>query len=407
MVVSEPALSAPGTRTFGAWMANQPRRHRRDPQSLSWSPWRGWATGWLVAVALGLAAGAGALPSCAATGDGSDSSGSGGSGGVDFDAGKNDSGGLDPDSACAVASNKAEEVPLNMYIMFDKSYSMLGTKWSQTTAALQSFFADHASAGLWVALSFFPHPACAESDCNIQSCAHPQVALGQLTDQYAPTDAQEDALINAFAGITPSGGTPLSAALEGGVLWAQVHLENHPWDKAVVILVTDGAPTDCNEDHNYITGKAHEANVNSGVLTFAIGLEGSSESLMNGIASAGGTGQAIFVGTENAQQELLDALDAIRETAIACEYQLPDTVEGQAVDPEKVNVLYRPQGTGDPLTIGQVPSEGHCTEQLGGWYYDDPLDPTRIIFCPSTCEAVRADADAVIEIIIGCETIPA
>ncbi|MBW2453429.1 MAG: VWA domain-containing protein [Deltaproteobacteria bacterium] len=385
-------------------MAYHNRRQRRDHPSPSSK--RGLATGWLLAIGLGLIAGAGALPSCSAGNTGSSSSGSGGSGGMGFDAGNPDSS-IDPDSACAVGTDEAHEVPVNMYIMFDKSFSMSGAKWSQTTAALQYFFADHATAGLHVALSFFPHPACAESDCNVQSCSHPQVPLGQLTGVYAPDDAQEDALINAFVGITPSGETPLSAALEGGLLWGENHLQSHPWDKAVVILVTDGEPTGCNEDHNYIVAKAHEAQVNSNVLTFAIGLDGSSESLMNSIASAGGTGQAIFVGTENAEQDLIDALNSIRESAIACEYQLPDTVEGQNVDPEKVNVVYIPEGAGTPITIGQVPSLGHCTEATGGWYYDDPLDPKQILFCPSTCDAIRADQDAEVQLIIGCETIPA
>jgi len=385
-------------------MAYHRQRQRRDNPS-RFTPGR-TALGWLLALGLGLAAGAGTLPSCAASNNGSSSGSSGDAGGLGFDAGNPD-GNIDPDSACAVGTDEADEVPVNMYIMFDKSYSMLGPKWSQTTAALQSFFGDHASAGLHVALSFFPHPACAESDCNIQACAQPQVPLGQLTNEYAPSDAQEEALIQSFAGITPSGETPLSAALEGGLLWAETHLQSHPWDKAVVILVTDGEPTDCNEDHNYIMGKAQEAFANSGVQTFAIGLDGSSTSLMNGIAASGGTGQAIFVGTENAQQDLLDALNSIRETAIACEYQLPDTVEGQEVDPTKVNVLYIPQGTGEPITIGQVPTESDCTEQTGGWYYDDPADPKQILFCPSTCDAIRMDEDAQVQLIIGCETIPA
>ncbi len=385
-------------------MAYHSRRQRRDHKSPSSK--RGWATGGVIAIGLGLVAGAWVLPSCSAGNSGSSSSGSGSGGNLGFDAGNPDSS-IDPDSACAVGTDEADEVPVNMYIMFDKSFSMTGAKWSQTTAALQYFFADHASAGLHVALSFFPHPSCAESDCNVQACAQPQVPLGALTNVYAPDDAQEDALINSFAGITPSGDTPLSAALEGGLLWAETHLESHPWDKAVVILVTDGEPTDCNEDHNYIIAQAQEAHVNSKVLTFAIGLDGSSETLMNGIASAGGTGQAIFVDTENAEQDLIDALNSIRESAIACEYKLPDTVEGQNVDPEKVNVLYIPEGAGTPITIGQVPSAGHCTESTGGWYYDDPLDPNQIIFCPSTCDAIRADQNAEVQLIIGCETIPA
>ncbi|MBK8251265.1 MAG: VWA domain-containing protein [Polyangiaceae bacterium] len=67
--------------------------------------------------------------------------------------------------ACAGETVKGELVPLDMYIMLDKSGSMLDktgaagngpTKWDAVTTALKSFFADSGSTGLGVGIEFFP-----------------------------------------------------------------------------------------------------------------------------------------------------------------------------------------------------------------------------------------------------------
>jgi hypothetical protein len=146
--------------------------------------------------------------------------------------------------------------------------------------------------------------------------------------------------------------------------------------------------------------------VNAGVPTFAIGLEGSSETLMNDIAEAGGTSQGIFIGTGNAQVELQSALESIRDATVACQYQVPDAAGGQAVDPTHVNVVYKPGSGGEDITIGAVPDRSSCGA-TGGWYYDDPVNPTTITFCDVTCNDVQADPDAAIELVFGCQTIPA
>src|SRR5690606_22377681 len=257
--------------------------------------------------------------------------------------------------------------------------------------------------GLRVGLRFFPDSGC-DQTCDINACATPTVPPGELTNLSAPTDAHEQALYDAFIGVTPSGGTPLSAAVEGAVAWGRGYLAQNPFHRAVVVLVTDGQPEDyCVLDHNYIIGKAREGYASYGVVTFAVGLEGSNESLMNQIAQQGGSGQGIFIGTANAEQELSDALDAIRGSAVACAYQLPDQA---SLDPSLVNVTYL-TGAGDFITLGQVPGEDACTSSAGGWYYDNPADPRRILFCPATCAAVQGDFEAQIELVFGCQTIPA
>lgn len=342
------------------------------------------------------------LEACSAGGD--DPIRGGGDGGDDgFNAGE---GGVGHDSPCATASDEAKLVPVNIYILFDKSGSMIGPKWTQSTAALQAFFMDPASGGLRVALRFFPDTGC-DGDCNAAACAQPKVALGELTNLSAPTDAHEQALIDSFIDVVPQGGTPLSAALDGGIAWARDLLDASPTEKAVVVLVTDGDPSDCQTSQSYFESVASSAYLDHDIVTFAIGLEGSNEALMDAIAQAGGTNGGYFIGSSDVQTELVEALNAIRDSFIACEYEVPVMVDGDAVDPTKVNVLYTPQGASEPVTIGQVANAGACTDAIGGWYYDNPSAPTMITFCEATCAALQADLGGQLELLFGCATIPA
>jgi hypothetical protein len=68
------------------------------------------------------------------------------------------------DAACAATSEKAQRVPLDLYVMLDSSGSMLNatttngstSKWTAVTSALQTFVQDPKSAGLGVGLQYFP-----------------------------------------------------------------------------------------------------------------------------------------------------------------------------------------------------------------------------------------------------------
>jgi hypothetical protein len=91
----------------------------------------------------------------------------------------------------------------------------------------------------------------------------------------------------------------------------------------------------------------------------------------------------------------------VQETPIACEFDIPEPPQGETLDPNRVNVVWVP-GSGTPEDILNVGDEAGCG--ISGWYYDDPQNPTRIILCPGTCAAVRADPDGEINIEFGCET---
>lgn len=309
---------------------------------------------------------------------------------------------------CATSSDEATLVPLNMIIMFDRSGSMQSnSKWTDSTNALRAFIQDPGTAGLRVALRFFPTEVdgCTGSQCDIADCTVPEVDSAALTADAAPTDSQEQLLVSAINNESADGNdTPIYAALSGATNWARNYLTANPTEKAVVIFVTDGAPNGCGNDANMIAGVAAQAYVDAGILTYSVGLEGSNESLMDLIANQGGTGDAILIGAgANAEQELLTALQAIQGAQLACSFQMPQPAPGETIDPAKVNVEYTPAG-GMAQTVPQVADAGACTA-AGGWYYDNPTAPTMINLCPDTCNAVQADAmGGAIRVIVGCET---
>jgi hypothetical protein len=343
---------------------------------------------------------------------------------------------VDPDASCGKGTASANLKPVNMLVMFDRSTSMnecidgsnpddgpcpTGSRWDSASAALNAFFASPDAADLGVALRFFPHdlPAvgCSNGNgnngnnggCDVNACAQVLVDMGTLTADAAPTDVHEGALIAAVgaSGPTESQGTPISAALDGALTWAAAYQAANPEQRTVVVLVTDGQPTACMQDFDDIDQIAADALAASGVTTYAIGLTnmsggGVSQNDLNGLAEAGGTDQAFFVSdSATAATELTATLNAIRGMAIACDFPLPSsTTSGMAIDPKLINVNYTPTG-GTEVQLGLVPSAADCgTEQA--WYYDDPVNPTRILLCPSACSTVTADTGASISILAGC-----
>jgi hypothetical protein len=328
----------------------------------------------------------------------------GGGGGLGFDPGSGSGGEGGGFDTCATASDEAKLVPINMFIAVDKSGSMDGNnKWNNAKSAFTTFFQEPEADSLNVALRFWPDAGCDGSNCgNIAACATPQVPLGSLKD---PNHEQQ--LIAAFNAKSPNGGTPMSAALAGATQWCiDNQAGNMGAEVSVVLLLSDGEPTQCDESTAGLTAIASNAFNQAGVLVFAVGLQGSNEGLMNAIAQAGQTQKGYFIGNGNTKDELLLALKDIQKNAVACAFAMPEADDDDdVVDPTKINVTYTPSGSSDASPIVQVASEQDCTPQKGGWYYDDPLKPKVIKLCPSTCASVQADPGGKIEIVVGCTTI--
>ena len=94
----------------------------------------------------------------------------------------------------------------------------------------------------------------------------------------------------------------------------------------------------------------------------------------------------------------------IQGSSISCEYAIPTVPDGGVIDPTKVNVSYTGGGASMGTPILHVPGGAAGCGQKGGWYYDNPASPTKIIMCPTTCTALQGNASGKVDVIFGCET---
>jgi hypothetical protein len=319
-----------------------------------------------------------------------------------FDPGTTGAGG-DGFEQCQGLENEATKIPVSMFLQIDKSGSMQdNNKWGNAKAAFTQFFNDPAAQqGLNVAMRFWPDNGCEPFSCSTDVCSQPQVQLGPLSD---PNHVQQ--LVNVFNSKGPNGLTPMSAALAGATKWAMDQQSmGEGKEKVVVVFLTDGEPTACDQNINNIANIAENAFQKKEILTFAVGLQGSNMAQMDMIAKGGHTDKAYFIGNGNAQADLLAALKKIQDSVVACTYAMPESPDpNQTIDPNQVNITYTPGAGGDGQTLIQVSDESKCGPTDGTWHYDDPTNPQAIILCPGTCEKLQQDEKAKVKVILGCET---
>lgn len=332
-----------------------------------------------------------------AGGDGGLAQDGGGQQGSDGGSWLNDAG-ID---VCQAVRSKGKKQPLDMYIMLDHSTSMgdplgtSGTKWEAIAAALNSFLGQTGMEGISVGLQYFPLGS-RSSYCTVSNYSTPEVEI-------APIAQSGSAITQSIANQDLASYTPTSAALTGAIEHAQNWASNHPEDVAVVVLATDGEPTACERDIDLIADIA-AAGVSGTpkIQTFVIGVGASLDNL-NAIAAGGGTTSAFLVTGGDVGAQFLQALNQIRGAATACTYLL-EAPDGQVLDPAKVNVEYKQGGT-TSVTLVQVQDQSSCAASQDAWYYDNPSTPSKILLCPATCTKVEQDANAEINVLLGCKTI--
>lgn len=314
-----------------------------------------------------------------------------------------------PDAeACLSETLAAEPVPLAMILVMDRSSSMTtNDKWNKARNAMIAFADSPGVIGTKMGLTLFPP---ASGDMCAPSSYTAIVPIDSLPDNAVLVKS-------VLQSQSASGGsTPMSAGLQGGVDAMKTHLGANPNEEGVVILVTDGSPTGCSDNASNVAKTAEAAaNGKPAIRTFVVGMDGASFANLDTIAKAGGGAPTAFnasaTGTDggvDAQQQLLDALQAIRAGALGCEYILP-TPDGSkgVLDPDSVVVNFTPGGNDPMVSFRRVPSAGDCGQTTGGFYYDDNANPTRIILCDASCEDVRgAPATASVDVVLGCIMAP-
>ncbi len=268
---------------------------------------------------------------------------------------------------------------------------------------------DDAGADLGTCQEPPPHGFCsAPLVCEANAYASPAQPIAALPDSA-------DALIAALDARVPGGRTPTGPALRGALQQATTWAKKHADHRVVVVLATDGLPTDCTPTNidevgdiafDAVSATPSVKTVVIGVLTAADVNQGAKTQL-DTVAHAGGTDKAIIVDTtKDVASQFLAALDSIRTDPLACEFKVPESGSGKPLDYARVNVNFKEGKRSTPLYY--VDRLEDCDPDTGGWYYDtDPMkaDPKTIYACPANCTAFQASTKTSVEIALGCETI--
>ena len=84
-----------------------------------------------------------------------------------------------------------------------------------------------------------------------------------------------------------------------------------------------------------------------------------------------------------------------------CTFALPP-VPGTGFDADRVNLEYYLEDKS--AVMPRVSGLGSCGTRLA-WYYDDPIQPTRVELCPAACDAIGMRANATLNVVFGCPTV--
>ena len=296
--------------------------------------------------------------------------------------------------ACAIQTAEAVPKPVYLVFMFDKSGSMVqygSPKWDSSKTATKAFFESSDSKGISASLSFFPDQE--NFSCSESAYTTPTVPITALPSAAFGTqlDAQD-----------PAGGTPTYQAMAGAVAYAKTVQAGEGKDGTVaIVLVTDGLPEANCQNTSIPAVKALASNTALvGINTYVIGV-GDALTNLNDIASGGGTTKALIVSPSSPaqiQKDFTAAINAIKSSAVSCDYAIPAAPANASFDRAKVNVQHT-DGNGAASTISYSQA---CTDGTG-WKYDDANSPTRIVLCDASCTAIKGTPGKV-DILFGCAT---
>jgi hypothetical protein len=271
------------------------------------------------------------------------------------------------------------------------------TRWEALRDAVQGFVEDPSAANVRMGLGFFSLTGTGNDDldCDAADYAKPTVPIGLLSEIG-------DDLVSAIDNITPAGLTPTVPALQGAISYAEEWAAEHPDRATLVVLVTDGYPTQCSSAPEAIALAAKNGYESpQHIRTFVIGVGDVARFNLDNYARSGGTRRAFLTDSGDITRTFVEALGNIRNRDLACEYQIPTPPEGMKLDQTKVQVVYTPSTTGTPEEVPSIDALGACANNVnGGWYYDSPDNPSKIIVCPCTCARLQAGK---VDVRLGCK----
>jgi hypothetical protein len=333
------------------------------------------------------------------------------------------------DAGCATATAEAKRSAVYLVFVLDGSGSMsMENKWTAVVPALTDIFSQMSAAadpGVGAGLIVF------SDTMDPTKGAGPYPSSADVSVGYVSA-AQNTALATRLSG-QPMSGTPTETAITGGYGELENFQPKTPLasdGKKVLVLITDGAPTDgcsivsslggytSNPCVELAAQKLMEAGPKGPIETFVIGVGDFPSavaldfdpSFLGYLAQAGGTGPANCNPSENSmtsdlcyfeidpskatsasqlQMQFEAALNTIRGEVVSCTFPIESSGLG-AVDPTKVNVEI------DGKTILEDPTNG--------WTYDNPQAPTEIVLHGAACTEAKGDLTAKVSIVLGCKT---
>lgn len=313
---------------------------------------------------------------------------------------------------CGAENHQAVIKPLAMYLLMDWSASMTETedRWTPVATAVQAFVADPESAGIQVALGYFP---VSSEDitvkCDSAQYVTPSVEMGPLPD-IVPSITSSFATKTFILGEMPFPedrlSTPTAPAVTGSLEYLTSWIATNPDHVGVLVIATDGEPALCPD--NSLDGVtdviAAAASATPSIKTYVIGIGDIGN--LNEFAQAGGTGRDAFIVDAtgvNTQAEFLQTMKEIRGAALPCQFEIPLPTSDEA-NYDEVNVDFQPDATAASVPLYRVENEAACAGNLNSWHYDDPTAPTAIVLCSDSCDLVLSSDTSNVSISLGCET---
>ncbi|MEO7330800.1 MAG: hypothetical protein ABI193_19650 [Minicystis sp.] len=355
---------------------------------------------------------------------------------------------IEPDAACAATTEMATAtvLPVDIIWIVDNSASM-ASAITEIKQGLNTFASLIAAKNLdyrviMLSLRGAQSPVMIGGSARYPVCIPPPLAGdancgdGPLFFQSS-IDIRSTQPFEQFLGTLGQTKGYTAADAKGGPPWA-LHLRPEA-TKSIVVVTDDNARLSATDFETFIGGKNpfNSLELPPGILDpvwnglfdgyFFDGIYGwgneNDPSVVCSFpdqsqpANAGATYTTLVKKTGGVRAKICDGAAAwlpffnavaqavISTSKLSCELSIPTPSMG-SIDPDKINVAIE-SGNGQAIIPG-VESAMDCGA-AGGWYYDDPVQPTKVILCPASCDAAQAAVgpgkDGHIDVLFGCEKI--
>lgn len=240
---------------------------------------------------------------------------------------------------------------------------------------------------------------------NTSRCDTEAYRIDALTE--LPAGASR--IATRLSGRPLDGGTPTLAAVRGGIASARDRIVQFPRRKPVIVLATDGIPTQCDDDiDRFDFGPSRVDNIlpeltaaaDEGIDTFIIGVfdpDTIDDGRVNLELMAEASGREGFIVDTQGEvgNEVLDALEQLQGDATRCVFNAPWSGGDR---PGVVEVVV----DGGERILPHVGRRDACGDSEG-FYFETPpsseVETVRFALCPEACRRGGSG----FQLSIGCE----